>query len=101
MRITEANKAPRSHHRSLCNALGLNPDLTSDATLNRAEERVEWTRHWEDVDVNAYEWCRVECTLPPLVTAGRYAGRGVTVEQRQRALEIDGQWLAQFPTETP
>jgi hypothetical protein len=98
MRISEAIEVQRNHQRSLCDVLGLDPDVTSDVTLNRAEERVEWTRRWEDVDVNTYEWYRVECTLPSLVTVGLYAGRGVTREQWKRALQVDGRWLEQFPT---
>lgn len=101
MRISKAIEAQRSHQRRLCNILGLDPDVTSNVTLNRAEERVEWTRRWEDAQVTAYEWYRVECTLPPLVTVGLYAGRGVTVEQWRQALQIDDQVQEPFPTPAP
>lgn len=63
MGISGAVEAQRNRRRRLCNVLGLDPDVTSDVTLNRAEKRVEWTRRWEDVEVTAYEWYRVECTL--------------------------------------
>jgi hypothetical protein len=101
MRISEAIEAQRNRQRRLCNVLGLDPDVTSDVILNLAEERVEWTRRWEDIDVNAYEWYRAECTLPSLVTVGLYAGRGVAIEQWRQALKIDGHSLRQFLTVAP
>jgi hypothetical protein len=100
MNISDVIEAQRSHQARLCEALGLDASITTDVTLNRTDERVEWTRLLDGVDLNAYRVVRAE-SLAGSVALGLHVGQHITVEQWDRALQIDSEWLEQFWTATP
>lgn len=97
MRISEAIEAQRSYQQRLCEALELDPSVTADVVLNRAAERVEWTRLLEGADLNAYTVVRAGSSSTTVVL-GLHLGQHVTVEQWKRARQIEDQWLEKFPT---
>jgi len=95
VKISDAVDVRRDYQRRLCEALGLDPAVTVDVTVNEAEYRVEWETS-AAVDLNDYGWMRLEMGGYPVV--GLTPGNQITYEAWDEVLRIKRGWIEQFPT---
>lgn len=94
MRISEAIEMQRTHQARMCEALRLDPEQTVDIVVNREHHRVEVKG--AELDLNTHRgWYHLVMGEYP--TLGLTPGNQITHEQWDRVLEIEDEWIAQFP----
>lgn len=94
MRISEAIDIRRKYQLQLCEVLELDPEKTSDITINRENYRVEVTG--AELDLATHRgWYHLELGAYP--TLGLTPGNQITYDQWDAVLKVDDEWTKQFP----
>lgn len=95
MRLDDIEEKRRERGRRICEALRLDPGVTTDLHVVREAYRVEWTALLSAIDFNNYSYYRAE-SHSSVATVGLDLGRHFDNEAWAEVLAAEDEWMAVF-----